>query len=140
VFCFNAQFAVLGSILVLCLCVVTAEGETCRPKWSIGIYTGTSPATLRDSSAIRNPVLTAADVTDRSAAFVADPFLLRDRRWHLFFEVLDGRTSKGEIGHAESEDGRRWKYDRIVLTEPFHLSYPFVLRDGDDHYLIPESR
>jgi len=36
------------------------------------------------------PVLTAADIPDVSADFVADPFLLqRDGRWFLFFEIME---------------------------------------------------
>ncbi|HET9363828.1 MAG TPA: hypothetical protein VFP71_02460, partial [Candidatus Angelobacter sp.] len=53
--------------------------------WSIGIYAGKSPLQL--SPAARNPVISAGDVSDVSARFVADPFMLRvDGLWHMFFE------------------------------------------------------
>ncbi len=85
-------------------------------------------------------MLTADDVTDVPAAFVADPFLVRTRDgWHMFFEVMNWRGNKGEIGWATSVDGRAWKYGQIVLAEPFHLSYPYVFEWGGVHYLIPES-
>jgi hypothetical protein len=71
---------------------------------------------------------------------VADPFLVRaDDRWHLFFEVLNRRSSRGEIGLATSDDLARWRYERIVLAEPFHLSYPFVFEWQGSHYMLPES-
>ena len=57
---------------------------------------------------------------------------------HMFFEVLNWRTDKGEIGLATSEDGLAWKYRQIVLAEPFHLSYPHVLRWKNYYYMIPE--
>lgn len=109
-----------------------------RAVWSIGLYAGRSPLALRPLPG--NPVLTAEDVTDVSALFVADPFLLRRGGvWHLFFEVLDGSTGRGAIGWATGRPGGRWRYERIVLREPFHLSYPCVFASGDEVYMTPES-
>jgi hypothetical protein len=108
--------------------------------YSIGIYEGTSPLDLKPSATAANPVLTSSDVTDLKAGFVADPFILReDGTWHMFFEVMDAGSGKCKIGHAASPDGRVWSYDRIVLDEPFHLSFPFVFKEGKDFYMIPES-
>jgi hypothetical protein len=108
--------------------------------WSIGIYVGDSPLGLGPPDGVRNPVLTGEAVTDVPAAFVADPFMLRvGRTWHMFFEVLNRASGKGEIGLATSRDGLSWTYRQIVLAEPFHLSYPFVFEWGGDYYLIPES-
>jgi hypothetical protein len=84
--------------------------------------------------------LTRDDVTDVPAEFVADPFLLSSAGgWHMFFEVMNWRTGKGEIGHATSPAGHRWHYQRIVLSESFHLSYPHVFTWDGDVYMIPES-
>jgi hypothetical protein len=106
--------------------------------WSVGIYTGKSPLQL--SAATRNPVLSASDVTDVPARFVADPFMLRvDGLWHMFFEVLNNQNDRGEIGLATSRDGFSWQYKQIVLQEPFHLSYPYLFRWKDDYYMIPET-
>ncbi|GEJ57628.1 glucosamine inositolphosphorylceramide transferase family protein [Anaeromyxobacter diazotrophicus] len=110
--------------------------------FSIGIYTGPSPLALGPPAGLENPVLTRESVTDRYASFVADPFMIRvDGTWHMFFEVLacGALSKKGEIGLATSRDGLRWAYQRIVLAEPFHLSYPHVFAWEGEHYLIPES-
>jgi hypothetical protein len=108
--------------------------------WSIGLYGGDSPLHLGPLDTVANPVLTAADVTDVSAVFVADPFMLRaGTTWYMFFEVLNWRSNKGEIGLAVSNDGTRWNYQQIVLVEPFHLSYPYVFAWRSDFYMIPES-
>ena len=120
------------------------QGGTERPgpqhPWSIGIYTGDSPLSLAPPSGVEQPVLTAADVTDVRAEFVADPFLVRrDGRWFLFFEVLPADTRRGVIGLAESPDGLRWEYRRAVLVEPFHLSYPHVFEWEDVYYMTPET-
>ena len=108
--------------------------------WAIGIYEGDSPLRLAASPRVRNPVLTDRDVTDVPAAFVADPFLLRRAdQWHLFFEVLNLATENGEIGHATSADGLAWQYQRIVLAEPFHLSYPHVFEWEGECWMVPET-
>ena len=108
-------------------------------RWSIGIYTGESPFRLAPPQNIKNPVLTREGVSDAPAVFVADPFMLKaNDSWWMFFEVLNWRQDKGEIGLAVSENGSNWTYRQIVLSEPFHLSYPYVFQWMDDYYMVPE--
>ncbi len=108
--------------------------------WSIGIYAGDSPLHLTPAHGVVSPVLTRDDVTDVPAVFVADPFMIRaNDRWHIFFEVMNWRANKGEIGLATSEEGFKWTYQRIVLAEEFHLSYPCVFEWMGDYYMVPES-
>ena len=108
--------------------------------WSIGIYSGESPVDLKPAKGIRNPVLTGKSVSDVPALFVADPFMVRaGRTWYMFFEVMNRQSRKGEIGVATSRDGLHWKYQQIVLAEPFHLSYPYVFGWENDYYMVPES-
>jgi len=109
-------------------------------KWAIAIYIGESPFKLSSPKNINNPILTAEDVSDIPADFVADPFMLYDNEnWYMFFEVLNLLKNVGEIGLAISNDGLHWTYKQIVLHEPFHLSYPYVFKWQDDYYMIPES-
>ena len=57
-----------------------------QSRYSIGILGGTSPFDLKEVPGVRNPVLTHKDVTDVSAAFVADPFMVQaDGKWAMFF-------------------------------------------------------
>ena len=106
--------------------------------WSIGIYTGDSPFRLREVA--NNPVLRNTDVSDIEAEFVADPFMLRtDDRWYMFFEVLHRETQRGVIALATSDDGFNWKYEQVVLEEPFHLSYPYVFDWQGERYMVPET-
>src|SRR5205823_6417872 len=107
--------------------------------WSIGIYSGRSPFDLAPRQS-RNPVLTREAVSDVAASFVADPFMLDvNNVRYMFFEVMNWRANKGEIGLATSEDGLKWIYRQIVLAEPFHLSYPYVFEWMNQYYMIPES-
>ena len=113
---------------------------TQREQWTIGVYTGTSPFDLEPQQSWRNPVLKAEDVTDASAKFVADPFLIEEEStWYLFFEVYNNQTQQGDLAVATSKNARRWEYQQIIIDEPFHLSYPYVFKWQDDYYLIPES-
>jgi hypothetical protein len=108
--------------------------------WSIGLYLGGHPLTLRPLDA-GNPVLTAADVTDIDCSFVADPVHISvDGVYHLFFEVWNRSRNRGEIAYAVSRDARAWAYREVVLREAFHLSYPCVFRHDDAFYMIPETR
>ncbi len=108
--------------------------------WSIGIYVGSSPAAFWRPENVFNPVLTRERVSDVSAVFVADPFMVpSDNTWYMFFEVMNWRSDKGEIGLATSKDALSWNYQRIVLAEDFHMSYPYVFDWMGDYYMIPET-
>src|SRR5262245_24341875 len=95
--------------------------------WSIGIYSGETLLDLEPAAQVNNPVLSAQSVADAPAEFVADPFMIQvEQTWHMFFEVFNQQTGKGEIGWATSTNGLQWNYQQIVLRQPFHLSYPCV--------------
>jgi hypothetical protein len=111
-----------------------------KKNYTIGIFTGSSPINLSPPGEIKNPVLTAADVTDAAAVYVADPFIMqKGATWYMFLEVLNKQSTKGDIAVATSDDGFCWKYKQIVLSEAFHLSYPYVFEWKDEYYMIPES-
>ena len=116
----------------------TASHEP-KGHWAIGIFESTSPEPVHFSPCQTKPVLTVKDVTDFAGTFVADPFLVHEGDlFYMFFEV--GRDPKpGVIALATSKDGLKWKYEQIVLAEPFHLSYPYVFKWADQYYMIPEA-
>jgi hypothetical protein len=104
------------------------------------MYMGPVPWELHPAWADGRLALTRDDVTDVPAHFVADPFMIpAGDRWYLFFEVMNGRSRKGEIGLAVSHDAMQWRYDSIVLRESFHMSYPHVIEWAGEHYMIPET-
>ena len=110
-------------------------------EWGIGILAGCDPFNLAEPDCIDNPVLRASDVTDTKARFIADPFMIsKDGIWYMFFEILNHHSGHGDIGLATSKDGYHWKYERIVLNEPFHLSYPCVFEHNGEFYMVPETR
>ena len=108
--------------------------------WSIGIYLGAVPLALGPPEHLVNPVMTARQVTDAPARFVADPFMVHDgSTWYMFFEVFRADSGRGDIGLATSPDGLKWTYRQIVVHEPFHLSFPYVFFWNSEYYMIPET-
>lgn len=117
------------------------EPDKTYGPWSIGVYDGSTPFDLAVPENISNPVLTGKDVVDIDAKYVADPFMMfKNGKYFMFFEVLNRETDQGDIGYAESEDGKNWNYRKIIIDEEFHLSYPYVFEWDNSYYLIPESR
>jgi hypothetical protein len=67
--------------------------------------------------------------------FWADPFPVKsESRTHVFLEEWDKKKKKGRI--------LLWGNDKeptVILEEPWHLSYPFLWKEKDKFFLIPES-
>ena len=72
--------------------------------------------------------------------FFADPFVLRcDEGAFILGESLDATTRNGFITAVAVDAGGCIVDRRTVLRCKSHLSYPYVFKDGDDWYLVPES-
>ncbi len=133
-------FAVVAGAVLYSFAGADRLSFTRELEWSIGIYRGASLDRLESHPEVSNPVLTARDVTDISASFVADPFMVKhEDLWYMFFEVMSNMSRHGEIGLAVSAEGTEWTYRKIILDEPFHLSFPFVLEHRTTWYMVPES-
>ena len=111
-----------------------------KKKYSIGIYSGDTIFNLSEKE-FKNPILTKFDVTDVVASFVADPFILKEKdKYYLFFEVKSKRKRDiGEIGLAIGDSLNKLKYQKIIIKENFHLSYPYIFKYKDDFFIILES-
>lgn len=85
-----------------------------------------------------NPVLTKDDVTDCLARFVADPFVVYENGlYNMFFEIKS-LGQNGFVGHAFSEDGLDWEYNRIVIhPETAQHTYPNVFKWDGEWLMIP---
>lgn len=120
--------------------LVTNKNSNFYDMWSIGIFEGSYPFDLSSSKDVTNPILTAKDIVDIEASYVADPFMIIDNnKYYIFFEVFNWDTYQGDIAYAESNDCKSWNYKKVIIDETFHLSYPYTFKWKDDYYLIPES-
>jgi hypothetical protein len=72
--------------------------------------------------------------------FYADPFpIVWQGRTFLFFEDFDHATGKGVISMAQFGVEGPLGPARVVLEEPWHLSYPHLIAEGGEVWMIPES-
>ncbi len=116
-----------------------------RPKnhyraWKITICQGKSPLDLFSNTNAVTSFVTADDVTDQLARFVADPFMIkRHDIWHIYYEILTMPGRKGVIGLSTSKDLLSWSYQGTVLEESFHLSYPQIIVKNDQIFMMPET-
>lgn len=135
-------FSILLVAVILTFVAWMYQSVGDQDSWAINIYAGPDPLHLKPHSSVaRHPAIRAADVTDVRARFVADPFMVRaDGRWYMFLEIFNEESRRGEIALAVSPDAIHWKYERVVLREPFHLSYPQVFEWNDSYYMLPETR
>jgi hypothetical protein len=87
---------------------------------------------------VSNPVLTRGDVNDCIAHFVADPFIVYENGvYNMFFEIKSiGRDMF--IGHAFSEDGFNYEYNKIVISpETAQHTYPHVFKKDGKWLMVP---
>lgn len=75
-----------------------------------------------------------------SFRFLADPFgLWRDGKLHVFVEHYDYRTRKGIINLLILNGNLDVLEQGTVLSEPWHLSYPFVFEAEGETWMLPEA-
>ncbi|HEX5801629.1 MAG TPA: hypothetical protein VFY24_01285 [Azospira sp.] len=70
----------------------------------------------------------------------ADPFPLeRDGRHFIFFEEVLFASGKGHIAVIEVRRDGSHGDPVTVLERDYHLSYPFLIEDDGELYMVPES-
>ncbi|MET3898856.1 hypothetical protein ABIB57_002808 [Devosia sp. UYZn731] len=80
------------------------------------------------------------ELPEDGSRFYADPFPVEvNGRYLLFVEDFPHATQKGVIAVAEANDDGTFGTPRVVLEEPFHLSYPQVFAHDGDFWMIPET-
>lgn len=72
--------------------------------------------------------------------FLADPFgVWRDGRLFVFVETYDYRDRVGAIEVLTFDGDLQLLGRQPALKEPWHLSYPFIVEDGGETYMLPEA-
>ncbi len=69
----------------------------------------------------------------------ADPFLFVDGETLFIFYEQMHIGAVGKIACWKTNDLKSFEYCGVVLSEPHHLSFPFVFRVGGSVYMLPES-
>lgn len=72
--------------------------------------------------------------------FLADPFgLHRDGKFYIFAEAYDYRDRHGRIEVLILDESLKFLERTLVLEEPWHLSYPMLIEDQGNIYMLPEA-
>lgn len=103
-------------------------------QWCIGWAAGDIDALLRDPQAIDWRWIRPRG----TRALLADPFGIElDGRLQIVAERMVHGPSQGELVLIDPTTPTAMP--RLALRTDFHLSYPFVVRDGDSLYVVPEQ-
>jgi hypothetical protein len=72
--------------------------------------------------------------------FFADPFIIqKEKKYYIFIEELIYKTDKGHISVIAMDEKGNYEKPVKVIDKSYHLSYPFIFKNKDDYFLIPES-
>lgn len=101
--------------------------------WNIGVRKGTVGRILEDQT-------TPFELIPNSwRSWAADPFVLEhDHTVYVFAELFDYLKRRGNIGYTCLKNGK-WQPWKVVIDEPFHMSYPNVFQRNGIFYMVPET-
>ena len=72
--------------------------------------------------------------------FLADPFITREGgQYWVFFEVWEYAKGVGGIAALAMDSGGPVGSPRVVLQEPWHLSFPFLFQHEGAWFMVPEA-
>ena len=77
---------------------------------------------------------------DDGQRFYADPFVIwHEGLYHVFVEEFPFATQKGIISHFTIDRQGHVSRPEMVLSRPYHLSYPFIFKHHGQFWMIPET-
>lgn len=93
----------------------------------------------RNSGAISSRDIQLVGIPQETNSYFADPFpVSHEGKTYLFAERFDKETKKGTIVCGKLE-GNVLSDLCTVISEDWHLSYPFVVEQNDGFFMVPES-
>jgi hypothetical protein len=111
-----------------------------RQGWKIQTFKTTKD--IIDLNIDDIPLKKGFSIKDPNCSGVADPFLIKKENiYYLFFEYeYHKHLNKGaDIAYAISKNGLDWQFEKKIITERFHQSFPYVFKESETYYMIPES-
>ena len=107
--------------------------KLCEVGWNIAVRQGYPGMILEDQS---QPFVL---IPNSWRSWEADPFPIEYHGTvYIFAEVFDYLKRRGRIGYTKLVNGK-WQPWKIVIDEPFHMSYPNVFEYNGEIYMIPET-
>ena len=140
----DATPPVMPGLPALCRYLCRAVADIAARSWrAVKARTGLKPRmfTLRVGRGdfLDFDPATSVEITPVGNSYWADPFLFEtDGEVFLFFEEFDYGTHRGHISVGRL-DGTGFELIGPAHVTPHHLSYPYVFRQGDDIFMMPET-
>lgn len=73
--------------------------------------------------------------------FWADPFVIeKNKIFYIYFEEFLFGEEKGKISLITIDKNGLYSKPKVVLEEKHHLSYPFIIKDNNSLFMIPETK
>lgn len=106
-------------------------------QWNIGVIEQ-SIGNIIESQSIKNDIHWLP--LRKRSLFHADPFIFQDHdRYVMVYELFDYKTNKGIICKTSYLPGQGFSDTEVLMTAPYHLSYPCVFQKEGINYFIPEK-
>lgn len=108
--------------------------------WQVGIVPAPITAFL-DPKQMDRPAAETVWLPDPGPwRYLADPFgVQHGDATHVFVEAFDYRTRHAVIEQHEFGPDLSWRNKSVALSRPFHLSYPFLVEEDGETFMVPES-
>lgn len=107
----------------------------CYEYWNVGLVNQSIEKLLHENQPSIKWLVEKKDL------YYADPFGYEENgRLHILMEELDHKVVNGYISGLDVNLGRnKVTIDSSIIKLPSHMSYPFILRQNEDVYCIPET-
>nr|WP_316642215.1 hypothetical protein [uncultured Roseateles sp.] len=114
-----------------------------RPRsdlWQVGVVP-TAIGSITDAASLSQHREQIAWLPDPGPwRYLADPFgVQRNGSTHVFVEAFDYRSKHAVIEHHELGPDLAWRGKSLALARPCHLSYPFLVEQQQELFMVPES-
>jgi hypothetical protein len=109
-----------------------------KDLWRVGMVRAPMAVLLAPGALERHEITWLEE--PQALRFMADPFgVWRDGRLHVFVETYDYRDRHGVIEALTFDADLRLLDRRQALSEPWHLSYPFIVEAEGQTWMLPEA-
>jgi len=109
-----------------------------KDMWRVGVVRAPMADLLKPGALAEQPVTWIPD--PGPLRFLADPMgVWRDGRLYVFAEIYDYRDRVGAIEVLTFDQDLQLLSREPALKEPWHLSYPFIIEEGGETYMLPEA-
>jgi predicted GH43/DUF377 family glycosyl hydrolase len=132
----NAWCAFRSVVFVNGLYYLFSEGFI-KERWEIYIRTSEDGINLSDKS---NPVFLPGMPGSFDEYGQADPTVIYDGHWKMWFDALNGQGVWDKLGYATSDDGFNWvNYGPVISRgegwDSKSIHHPCCIRHNDKYYL-----